>query len=301
MKLIIVSGRSGSGKSTALHVLEDVGFYCIDNLPLGLLVPLTEQVTAQSAIGPASAPRARQKVAVSIDARTLCHDIARFEDVYQQLRSRGIELEVLYLDAQSTTLLKRFHATRRKHPLSSDQCSLAEAIEAESALLEPLASVADLKLDTTDLGMYQLRDLIKERVAGHRYQELAVLFQSFGFKNGIPHDADFIFDVRCLPNPYWDTSLRQFNGTQAPVINFLENHAESGKMVADIAQFMNQWLPSFQASNRTYMTIGIGCTGGQHRSVYVCEKLGALFRSSLANVQIRHRELPAKIPPGQEH
>lgn len=295
MKLIIVSGRSGSGKSTALHVLEDVGYYCIDNLPLGLLVPLTQQVRFREVEGQ-KMPSQKNKVAVSIDARTLCDDIAQFSEVYEELKHSGIELEVLYLDAQSTTLLKRFHATRRKHPLSNDSRSLSEAIEAESLLLEPLATVADLKVDTTDLGMYQLRDMIKERVAGHRFQELAILIQSFGFKNGILHDADFVFDVRCLPNPYWDPALRQYNGLQAPVIKFLEKHPESGRMIEDIGDFISRWLSSFQASNRTYMTIGIGCTGGQHRSVYVCEQLGVRFRQRYENVQIRHRELATDIP-----
>ncbi|PID43937.1 MAG: RNase adapter RapZ [Gammaproteobacteria bacterium] len=291
MKLIIVSGRSGSGKSTALHVLEDVGYYCIDNLPIGLLIPLTEQALVGDT-------RRLNKIAVSIDARNLSNDISSFDSIYQQLLDSQVEVEMIYLDAQSTTLLKRFHATRRKHPLSSDLLSLREAIEAEIGLLSPLSRLADLNIDTSNLGMYELRNAIKERVVGHKYQELSLLFQSFGFKNGTPGDADFVFDVRCLPNPYWDHSLRKFNGNQQPVIDFLSAQEDSGRMLQDIADFLTSWVPKFQDSNRTYMTIAIGCTGGQHRSVYICEQLVKKFRSLHNNVQIRHRELPT--PDSQE-
>ncbi|PIE43209.1 MAG: RNase adapter RapZ [Gammaproteobacteria bacterium] len=286
MKLIIVSGRSGSGKSTALHVLEDVGYYCIDNLPIGLLIPLTGQALVNQT-------QRLHKIAVSIDARNLSKDIPSFDSIYQQLLDNNVQVEIIYLDAQNTTLLKRFDATRRKHPLSSTELSLREAIEAETHLLAPLARLADLNLDTSGMGMYELRNAIKERVAGHKYQELSLLFQSFGFKNGVPNDADFVFDVRCLPNPYWDHSLRQFNGRQQPVIDFLSAQEDSGKMLQDITDFLKTWVPRFQDSNRTYMTIAIGCTGGQHRSVYICEQLGNQFRRLHDNVQIRHRELPA--------
>ncbi|MBL3554982.1 MULTISPECIES: RNase adapter RapZ [Marinobacter] len=286
MKLIIVSGRSGSGKSTALHVLEDLGFYCIDNLPIGLLFPLTREATNQSS------PGRLGKMAVSIDARNLSGELSNFEDIYRSLQDTGVTVEIIYLDADEQSLLQRFHATRRKHPLSDDKTSLREAIVSEKRLLEPLSKLADLYVDTTGLSMYELRDMVKQRVAGRREQELALLFQSFGFKHGVPLDSDYVFDVRCLPNPYWDTTLRKFVGTDQPVIDFLEKEPLSRKMVDDLTSFLENWLPSFADSNRSYMTISIGCTGGQHRSVYICEQLGRHFSEKYSNVQVRHTELP---------
>jgi|SRR5690554_1829211 len=286
MKLIIVSGRSGSGKSTALHVLEDLGFYCIDNLPIGLLFPLTREAAQQEA------PGRLRKMAVSIDARNLSAELANFEQIYRQLRDAGIVVEIIFLDADEQSLLQRFHATRRKHPLSDDRTSLREAITNEKVLLEPLSKLADLYINTTGMSMYELRDMVKQRVAGRKDQELALLFQSFGFKHGVPVDSDYVFDVRCLPNPYWDTSLRKYVGTDEPVIEFLEREPLTGQMVEDLTRFLDTWLPSFADSNRSYMTISIGCTGGQHRSVYVCEQLGRHFRARYNNVQVRHTELP---------
>ena len=286
MKLIIVSGRSGSGKSTVLHVLEDLGFYCIDNLPIGLLLPLTREAMGQSSSGKLS------KMAVSIDARNLSGELSNFENLYQSLQKTGVTAEIIYLDADEQSLLRRFHETRRKHPLSNDKTSLREAISNEKALLDPLSRLADLYVETTGLSMYELRDMVKQRVAGRREQELALLFQSFGFKHGVPLDSDFVFDVRCLPNPHWDASLRPFTGVDQPVIDFLEKDSLSRAMVADLTHFLETWLPSFAASNRSYMTISIGCTGGQHRSVYTCEQLGRHFHSQYSNVQVRHTQLP---------
>lgn len=286
MKLIIVSGRSGSGKSTALHVLEDLGYYCIDNLPIGLLFPLTREAADQSA------PGRLDKMAVSIDARNLSAELANFEEIYRKLRKADILVEIIYLDADEQSLLQRFHATRRKHPLSNDKTSLREAISSEKNLLEPLSKLADLYINTKGLSMYELRDMVKQRVAGRKDQELALLFQSFGFKHGVPLDSDYVFDVRCLPNPYWDTNLRKFTGLDQPVAEFLEKEPASHKMVNDLIAFLESWIPSFADSNRSYMTISIGCTGGQHRSVYVCEQLGRHFRELSSNVQVRHTELP---------
>jgi UPF0042 nucleotide-binding protein len=286
MKLIIVSGRSGSGKSTALHVLEDLGYYCIDNLPIGLLFPLTREATEQNSPGRLS------KMAVSIDARNLSGELANFEDIYGQLQKTGVSIEVIFLDADEQSLLQRFHATRRKHPLSDDKTSLREAISNEKKLLEPLSKLSDLHVNTTGMSMYELRDMVKQRVVGRKDQELALLFQSFGFKHGVPLDSDYVFDVRCLPNPYWDNSLRKFVGTDQPVIDFLEKEPASRQMIDDLIAFLENWLPSFAASNRSYMTISIGCTGGQHRSVYVSEQLCAHFRKNYSNVQVRHTELP---------
>ncbi len=286
MKLIIVSGRSGSGKSTALHVLEDLGYYCIDNLPIGLLFPLTREATTHAA------PARLNKIAVSIDARNMSDEIANFEAIYERLTGTGLTVEILYLDASDQSLLQRFHATRRKHPLSSDKRSLREAISHEKALLEPLAKLADLHIDTTGLSMYELRDMVKQRIVGRREQEMALLFQSFGYKHGVPVDSDYVFDVRCLPNPYWDTSLRQFTGLDQPVIEFLEKEAMTRQMIDDLVRLLDAWLPAFGKSNRSYMTISVGCTGGQHRSVYISEQLGRYFAKQYTNVQIRHTELP---------
>lgn len=286
MKLIIVSGRSGSGKSTALHVLEDLGFYCIDNLPIGLLLPLAREAATHEA------PGRLKRMAVSIDARNLSGELANFEQIYNQLLEIGASVDIVYLDAAEKSLLQRFHATRRKHPLSDENTSLREAIESEKALLEPLSRLADLYINTTGLSMYELRDMVKQRVVGRKDQELALLFQSFGYKHGVPMDSDYVFDVRCLPNPYWDHSLRQFTGTDQPVINFLEREPVTADMVADISRLLSNWLPAFADSNRSYMTISVGCTGGQHRSVYVCEQLGKHFREHYRNVQVRHSELP---------
>lgn len=286
MKLIIVSGRSGSGKSTALHVLEDLGFYCIDNLPIGLLLPLAREAAEQEA------PGRLKRMAVSIDARNLSGELANFETIYNQLRDIGASVDIVYLDAAEKSLLQRFHATRRKHPLSDENTSLREAIDGEKALLEPLSKLADLYINTTGLSMYELRDMVKQRVVGRKDQELALLFQSFGYKHGVPVDSDYVFDVRCLPNPYWDTSLRKYIGTDQPVIEFLEREPLTRQMLDDLSRLLESWLPAFADSNRSYMTISIGCTGGQHRSVYMCDQLGKHFREHYRNVQVRHTELP---------
>ncbi|WP_372964298.1 RNase adapter RapZ [Marinobacter sp.] len=286
MKLIIVSGRSGSGKSTALHVLEDQGFYCIDNLPIGLLFPLTQEATSQEA------PNRLRKMAVSIDARNLSGELANFETIYHQLKGTQVEVEIIFLDADEQSLLQRFHATRRKHPLSDDKTSLREAISNEKLLLEPLSKLADLYVNTTGLSMYELRDMVKQRVVGRKDQELALLVQSFGFKHGVPVDSDYVFDVRCLPNPYWDSSLRKYTGQDQPVIEFLEREPLTRQMIDHIVRFLETWLPSFADSNRSYMTISVGCTGGQHRSVYVSEQLKKHFLEKYRNVQVRHSELP---------
>lgn len=233
------------------------------------------------------------KVAISIDARNLQGGIEAFPQVYEKLKQIGVDVDIIFLDAHSDTILKRFHDTRRKHPLSSSTHSLTEAIETERKLLDQLALKADLTVDTTKLTLYELRDLIKVRVSGKKEQELAILFQSFGFKNGVPSDADYVFDVRCLPNPYWDPTLRAYTGLDQPVIDFMDTQPESKSMKDDITNFLNKWLPQFRASNRSYMTIAIGCTGGHHRSVYISEQLGQHFKSLFGNVQIRHKELPS--------
>lgn len=283
MKLIIISGRSGSGKSSALHTLEDEGFYCVDNLPASMLSQLPDTL-----IGHHSEP---PKMAVSIDVRNLPGALDNFSELLASLRSKGIDCQVLYLDTDSEKLVSRYSSTRRKHPLSDDQISLREAIEIEKKLLKPVLIEADLKIDTTPLSVHQIRDLIKQEYCGDEKTGMAVLFQSFGFKNGTPSDADFIFDVRCLPNPFWVESLRVHTGLEEPVIDFLKDDPYVIEMIGDISAFIEKWLPRFESAQRSYMTIAIGCTGGQHRSVYIGKTLGELFTSKLERVQVRHREL----------
>ena len=285
MRLVIISGRSGSGKSTALNVLEDVGFTCIDNLPAGLLPDLIRQTQNDpNSIWP-------DKIAIGIDARNVVGRLRDQPAIIQQLKTDGIHCEVIFLDARSPVLIQRFSETRRKHPLSNASIELKEAIAIERELLEPLIDIANRKIDTSNLTLHQLRDIIKKHVVPDSQGELAVLFQSFGFKRGVPVDADFVFDVRCLPNPYWKPELRTYSGNDQPVIEFLETQPDVAHMLADINGFLSRWIPQFQASNRSYLTIAIGCTGGQHRSVYIANQLGLFFGSRLPNIQVRHREL----------
>jgi len=283
MKLTIISGRSGSGKSTVLHVLEDCGYYCIDNLPACLLPALAQRITTGA--------KGISQVAVSIDARNSSADLQQVPEIIEGLKQHDLHAEVIFLDANSQTLLKRFSESRRKHPLSTDTVGLKEAIEKESELLEAIALMASLFIDTSNMSLHELRDLIKHRLIENRETGLALLFQSFGYKNGVPVDADIVYDVRCLPNPYWDTSLRALTGCDPDVVDFLERQKDVADMFADIRDYLQKWLPHYESNNRSYITVALGCTGGQHRSVYLCEKLGNHFRSTIRNVQIRHREL----------
>ncbi|EAR61057.1 RNase adapter RapZ [Neptuniibacter caesariensis] len=284
MKLVVISGRSGSGKSTALQALEDIGFYCIDNLPALLLPDLVQQMISE--------PSHPDKIAVSIDARNLLSNLSKFPQILEQLRAeRWAEYEVIYLDSSEATLLKRYSSTRRKHPLSNETKNLQQSIQSEAELLEPIASLADIRIDTTRLSLYDLRDTVKLRVAKRKEQILSVQFESFGFKHGVPLDVDFVFDVRVLPNPHWIPELRQYTGQQKPVQEFLGNEPEVSEMISEITEFLEKWLPRFAKNNRSYITIGIGCTGGQHRSVYICEQLTSHFSQLMDNVHVRHREL----------
>ncbi|PCJ20983.1 MAG: RNase adapter RapZ [SAR86 cluster bacterium] len=283
MKLTIISGRSGSGKSTVLHILEDRGYYCIDNLPASLLPSLADRISAD----PAGIPN----VAVSIDARNISSDLQQVPDIIRDLQSRDLPTEIVFLDANSQVLLKRFSESRRKHPLTSETLGLKEAIDKESELLEAISVMANLSVDTSSMSLHQLRDVVKNRLINSSETTLALQFQSFGYKNGVPADADIVYDVRCLPNPYWDTALRSLTGLDREVIDYLESQDEVQQMVDDIKDYLQKWLPRFESNNRSYMTVGVGCTGGQHRSVYLAEKLGQYFASSIKNVQVRHREL----------
>jgi UPF0042 nucleotide-binding protein len=282
-RLVVISGRSGSGKSTALHILEDLGFTCIDNLPAGMLAELFKQPDLNAT--PAS------RIAVGIDARNLAGSLDGFPAILEQLRRSGVQCEIIFLDASPRTLLRRFSETRRRHPLSSDSVDLKHAIALETRILEPIRDVADRRIDTSSMTLHQLRDLLTKQIAPDSAGLTAVLFQSFAFKHGVPEDADFVFDVRCLPNPHWVPQLRPLTGNDAPVIEFMESQTEVAAMLADLSGFLARWIPAFLASNRSYLTIAIGCTGGQHRSVYLCNRLSQQFRYLGINIQAQHREL----------
>jgi UPF0042 nucleotide-binding protein len=283
MKLVIVSGLSGSGKSIVLHSLEDLGYYCIDNLPLSLLTSFAAQISA-------SPRRNYEHAAVGIDARNLTEDFDSFPDVLEEIRNLGLECEILFLQADDNTLIKRFSETRRKHPLTRAGISLAEAIKRERRLLSALAVNADWCIDTSHTNVHQLRDLVRERMVKES-RSLTLTFLSFGFKHGIPVDADFVFDVRCLPNPHWVPQLRALTGLEDEVKQFLEQQALVGEMYEDLRSFIERWMPRFRADNRAYMTVAIGCTGGQHRSVYLARQLADYFAGGDLEVLLRHREL----------
>jgi len=284
MNLIIVSGLSGSGKSIALQALEDLGYNCIDNLPIALLHSLAVQITH-------AADPLDVDFAVGIDARNLAPDLEQFPEMLDTLKQMGIDVQVIYLAADEETLIKRFSETRRRHPLSSEKLALNEAIFLERQFLEPVSSSANLTLDTSHTNVHQLRELIRQCVQHERGEGMSILLESFGFKHGIPSDANFIFDVRCITNPHWVPELRQLSGLDKPVIEYLENHEDVTEMYNDIRVFLERWIPVFEKENRSYMNIAIGCTGGYHRSVYICERLGVYLRSKGENIIVRHREL----------
>ena len=285
MRLIIVSGLSGSGKSVALHMLEDIDYYCVDNIPAALLKSLISHTIRGSGKGYA-------QTAVGLDARNRPNEIETVPALVAELRRSGISCDVLYLHASDEVLLKRYSETRRKHPLLADGVGLREAIAAERTLLEPIIAAADLVIDTSSMGVHTLRELIRDRVDRRGDCRLSLLFESFGFKYGIPGDADFVFDVRSLPNPYWEHSLRDLHGRDAPVVEYLAAHPAVQTMVADLTEFLDRRIPEFSRANRGYLTIAIGCTGGRHRSVYVAEQLAAHFRKAYPHVLTRHNSLP---------
>jgi len=284
MRLIIVSGLSGSGKSVALHMLEDIDFYCVDNIPAALLKSfISHTVRGMGDTYP--------RTAVGLDARNRPNEIETIPALVGELRRSGIGCEVIYLHASDEVLLKRYAETRRKHPLVTGDISLRDAIATERRLLEPISSAADLVIDTSQMGVHALRELIRERVDRRRDGRLSLMFESFGYKHGIPGDADFVFDVRNLPNPYWDHSLRHLDGRDAAVIEYLEGHAGVRSMVDDLIEFLEKRVGEFAQANRSYLTIAIGCTGGQHRSVYIAERLARHFRTEYPQALTRHDSL----------
>jgi UPF0042 nucleotide-binding protein len=285
MRLVIVSGLSGSGKSVALRTLEDLGYYSIDNLPVFLLKELALGLTGIS-------DSAYSLTAVGIDARNTEQHLRELPDLIRHARVQGIECRVLFLEADTDTLIKRFSETRRKHPLTRVDRPLAEAIELERRLLEPIRAEAAAIIETTQTNVHELRSLVRERIAGNASPKAAILLQSFGFKNGIPHDVDFLFDVRCLPNPHWQPELRTLTGRDRAVAEFLEASPGVGEMRTDLIAFFDRWVPRFETDGRSYLTVAFGCTGGQHRSVYMAEELRRHFEAGGHSVMVRHRDLP---------
>ena len=289
MHLVLISGLSGSGKSIALKVLEDAKYYCVDNLPSQLLQPLVGQLELQG----------YDKVGVVIDIRG-GDSVAMLPLQLDALRANELSLQFLFLDAQDATLIKRYSETRRRHPLASDRMTLTEAIAEERVRLAELIALGH-HIDTSGVKANALREWVREFVtldeSADPCQGLTLLFESFGFKNGIPLDADLVFDVRCLPNPHYDLNLRPLTGRDAPVISFLEAEPEVLRMRNDIARFIRTWLPSYVQDSRNYLTVAIGCTGGQHRSVYFAEWLRREF-SDCARVLVRHRELRSPMAIG---
>jgi UPF0042 nucleotide-binding protein len=287
MRIIIVSGLSGSGKSVALHMLEDLGFYCIDNIPAALLKPFISYTVR-------SAETTYERTAIGLDARNTAAEIATVPKLIEELKRSGIECEVLFLVTTDEELLRRFSETRRVHPMSRGHFDLREAISMERRLLEPIINAADLVIDTSGMGVHELRETIHQRVEPHALGRLSLTFESFGFKHGIPGDADFVFDARSLPNPYWEPSLRSLTGLDDDVIRFLEAQEDAGHLIADIARFIERRVPEYERSNRGYLTVAIGCTGGQHRSVYIVERLARHFAARFPNVNTRHSSLPSR-------
>lgn len=281
MKLMVVSGNSGAGKSVALRVLEDLGYYCVDNLPIDLLSQFVGSIQ-----------QSNQNVAVSIDIRNLPKDPSLLNTTLTELK-KNHDVTVVFLDADDKELIKRYSETRRLHPLSlsSEQYSLEQAVTLEKNILSDLKEEADLVLDTTTKSIHDLSETLRSRILGRESKELVMVFESFGFKHGLPTDADYVFDVRFLPNPHWEPHLRPMTGLDKPVADYLAKHRDVIQLKEQIQQFLSTWLPALEKNNRSYLTVAIGCTGGQHRSVYITQQLGEYFKAQGQQVQIRHKTL----------
>ena len=278
---MVISGNSGAGKSVALRVLEDLGYYCVDNLPVDLLSQFVESIQHSS-----------QNVAVSVDIRNLPKDPSLLKNTLAELK-QSHDVTVIFLDAEDKELIKRYSETRRLHPLSliGEQCSLEQAVELEKNILSDFKEEADLVLDTTTKSIHDLSETLRSRILGRESKELVMVFESFGFKHGLPTDADYVFDVRFLPNPHWEPGLRPMTGLDKPVADYLEKHDDVIQLKEQIQGFLTTWLPALEKNNRSYLTVAIGCTGGQHRSVYITQQLGQYFKEQGKQVQIRHKTL----------
>ncbi len=284
-RVVLVTGLSGSGKSIALHVLEDVGYYCIDNLPVSLFDALVRDIIVHPAA-------TRSRTAIGIDARNPGADLDRLPGMIKRLRDHGVDCEIVFLDAENQILMQRFSETRRRHPLTDDGRNLEQAIALERQMLEPLLDLSRLKIDTTRTTLHELREIIRARVAKRVSGEMSIMLQSFGFKHGVPRNADFVFDARCLPNPHWHPELRPLTGRDQAVAGFLGDDLKVRAMISHISDFLTHWIPCFEDEGRSYLTIAIGCTGGQHRSVYLIEQLTRFLESQGRGVIASHRELP---------
>jgi UPF0042 nucleotide-binding protein len=284
LRLVIISGVSGSGKSVALHVLEDLGFFCVDNIPVPLLKPFVDEIVWRK-------DPAFENVGLGLDARSRPSDLAQVPTLVQKLREGGLAVEIIFLQTDTKVLLSRFSETRRKHPLSDEKTSLEEAIAKERELLSPIINSAELVIDTSRMSVYALREQIRERVAPRAPGALSIMIESFGYKNGLPANADFVFDVRCLPNPYWEPQLRPLSGKDAPVRAFLDEAPMVQRMVDDIVAFLEEWIPRYQDFQRSYLTVAIGCTGGMHRSVYVAEAVAKRLADKHKSIRTHHSEV----------
>lgn len=283
-RLVIISGLSGAGKTIALNTLEDLGFYCIDNLPVSLLKEFAGQIND-------GAIKIAHEIAIGIDARNTAREIAKLPELIGALKQGGLQTELVFVEAGDDVLTRRYSETRRKHPLSTKSVSLSAAINKERRVMRELSEQADLRIDTTHTQMHELRDLVRKRIAGRPPSSLSVQFISFGYKHGIPRDADFVFDARCLPNPYWRKNLRDLTGKDQAVVRFLAAHKQVSRMITHIRSFLSCWIPQFEADNRSYLCIAVGCTGGHHRSVYIIERLTEYFRQVGKHVIINHRDI----------
>jgi UPF0042 nucleotide-binding protein len=280
-QLLIISGVSGSGKSVALDALEDTGYYCIDNLPISLLEFLDKVIDSK-----------KQKVAISLDARNAPSSLDTLKSLLMRQKQLFETCHLVYLDCDENELLKRYTETRRKHPLSLDGLTLREAIIKEREVMAPIADLADYSVNTTKLNPHELHSLINQYINnGEDPDNSMIVINSFGFKHGVPSEADFVFDVRCLPNPYWQQDLRNYSGQDNEVKKFLSKQKSVTELIGDIYSFLDKWLKVFSKGDRSYISIAIGCTGGQHRSVYVSEQLTTMIKDKFNNVVVKHREL----------
>ena len=277
-RILIVTGQSGSGKSSALQVLEDLGYYCIDNLPLALLPEIVDKLDQENNL---------EQLALGVDVRSTRADLQEFDLVFEQLQKHG-SVDIIYLTTQDQELIARFSASRRPHPLSSRFKSLNECIQEEKNLLMPIQFRSTVHIDTTDKSVHDLKHVLLSKLG--QTDNLIVILQSFGYKHGIPLDADYVFDVRHLPNPHWDLELRKYSGLDAPVQEFFQQSPQTHEMFQDIHQFLEKWLPAFAEGHRHYITISIGCTGGQHRSVYIVDRLKKALEAKWS-IQVLHREM----------
>ncbi len=284
MKLLIVSGLSGAGKSIVLDTLEDCGFYCIDNLPINLMDDFIDDEILPN-------PELYNKTALGIDVRNQPESLLNFSESITAIHNKGLDCKVFFLQAEESVLLKRYSETRRKHPLTDRYVALQDALKIEKDMLEPIAKHADVILDTSHTHRYQLTDLIKQYLNQNESDTLSLQLQSFGYKNGIPLDADFVFDARCLPNPFWEPELRGFSGKDPQIVDYLRQSDIAEDYLQDLILFLDKWLLRFKEDNRSYLTVAIGCTGGQHRSVYLVESLGQYFKKQAVHIILRHREL----------